>query len=360
MRLGGAPTKEATMTQVYTYDGAPLGLDMRYDGGGIGPFSDLYPGGFTIVFAIDVHVGVTAAVDAGTPRSTIEALYGDDYADSYTMAATLPFDRVVVQTDGPLEAREIVAVQYFSSVVPTPFIEVSDLDLAPVNVFLDSTGFILNLVQLDGDDEVRGAKLHGDRIETGTGDDYVEGLGGNDTVLGGAGDDTVFGGSGRDVVKGGRGADVVEAGGGRDKVIGGGGADLLFGDGGRDRLVGDGGRDRLSGDAGHDVLEGGGGKDKMRGKAGNDVLDGGKGGDVMKGFGGEDTFVVGPGDGRDVVRDFKAGVDKIAVNGGPSKFRKLDLAQDGSDVVLDHGRRRDELRLEDVDLADLSRGDFIL
>lgn len=91
-------------------------------------------------------------------------------------------------------------------------------------------------------------------------------------------------------------ADVIYAFGGDDTVSGGRGADRVWGGTGNDRLSGGQGDDTLWGEAGADTLTGGAGRDEM-----------GAGVDAVR-----DTFVFAAlsdsavGDGRDVLREFRA------------------------------------------------------
>ena len=147
----------------------------------------------------------------------------------------------------------------------------------------------------------------GDDVQKLSGDaNTFDALGGNDTVSGGVGDDTVGGGSGKDRVSGGSGDDTVE---------------------------GDGGNDRVAGDSGNDLLRGDGGKDDLIGGSGRDVLIGGKGRDDLRGNSGKDNFVFSKGDGKDVIRDFKHGQDKIQIAG--AKFKQLDISKKGKDVLIE-------------------------
>ena len=82
-----------------------------------------------------------------------------------------------------------------------------------------------------------------DTINTGNGDDYIEGLGGDDVINAGNGADEVFGGDGADDIIGGNGADELHGGAGDDQVVGGTGNDMLWGNGGADVLTGGNGDD---------------------------------------------------------------------------------------------------------------------
>lgn len=124
----------------------------------------------------------------------------------------------------------------------------------------------------------------------GKGHDALAGSGGNDTVTGGAGNDTIAGAAGKDRLSGGIGAD---------------------------RIDGEAGADRISGDAGKDRLSGGAGADTLLGGTEGDLLTGGAGADVLTGGAGADRFIFAEasdsttGKGRDLITDFRAGIDKI-------------------------------------------------
>jgi len=79
-------------------------------------------------------------------------------------------------------------------------------------------------------------------------------------------------GAGDDVIDGGADDDFVLAGPGNDVVRGGGGFDRLSGDDGNDRVEGGSTQDDLSGGDGDDVLVGGAGRDKLSGDSGSDRL----------------------------------------------------------------------------------------
>ena len=64
-------------------------------------------------------------------------------------------------------------------------------------------------------------------IQTGTGDDYVQGMGGNDTIRGKGGKDVLSGGTGNDYIDGGLNSDLLVGGEGFDTLRGGIGADTF-------------------------------------------------------------------------------------------------------------------------------------
>jgi Ca2+-binding RTX toxin-like protein len=69
----------------------------------------------------------------------------------------------------------------------------------------------------------------------------------------------------------------------------------------------------LTGTPGNDVLTGKLGADTINGGAGNDTITGGLGNDVLTGGTGVDVFVFKPGDGADVITDFKPGEDRLSI-----------------------------------------------
>jgi Ca2+-binding RTX toxin-like protein len=185
-----------------------------------------------------------------------------------------------------------------------------------------------------------------DVINGGGGDDNLRGLGGNDRIDGGGGSDLMFGGVGNDVYivnqRGDRALEQVNEGtdtvrsavsfilgpnvenlvltGAADANTTGGGNPLdnvITGDAGNNRLVGARGDDTLQGAAGDDFLFGGADNDVLRGGNGRDQLIGGLGTDDMTGGAGVDFFIFRSaaespaGSGRDIIRDFQTGIDKI-------------------------------------------------
>lgn len=178
------------------------------------------------------------------------------------------------------------------------------------------------------------------------GDDVFRAGGGDDILFAGDGDDAMFGQAGNDRLTGGEGRDLLNGGGNNDVLIGGTDGDKLIGGNGRDFLFGEDGRDRLIGGNGNDTLLGGTGRDKLTGGTG------------------ADQFVFINKDGANIITDFNAtnnreDIDLSAVT-AIRNFRDLKnnhMEQDGDDVVI--SARGISILLEDVDLADLGRGDFI-
>lgn len=91
---------------------------------------------------------------------------------------------------------------------------------------------------------------------------------------------------------------------------------------GNDTLNGGGGADILNGDSGGDSLFGGDGSDILRGGPGNDTLTGGAGeADVF-------AFTGAANEGRNIIKDFEDGLDKIEI-GGTVKFSDVSIANAG-------------------------------
>lgn len=151
---------------------------------------------------------------------------------------------------------------------------------------------------------------------------------------------------------GGAGVDVFTGGAKADKLLGGGGADVLDGGKGDDKLLGGGGNDVLAGGKGDDHLDGGAGKDRLSGGADKDWLTGGAG---------KDRFdFSGKGYDQEIVTDFQHGKDKLVFDDkayGDFDAVMEDAKQKGDDVLIatDQG----QIRLLDVDLHDLTAGDFL-
>ena len=192
-----------------------------------------------------------------------------------------------------------------------------------------------------GDDTLDG-DLGADKLHGGEGNDQISGGDGDDTLDGSAGDDQMLGGDGNDLMRGSTGSDHYDGGNGVDRVnfapspgvdvfldgsgtsgkaasgdtfvnvenvIGGSGADFIVGETSANRLTGNGGNDILRGRGGDDLLEGGDGDDRLVGEEGKDVLVGGAGADTFA-F----TLPAGAG-GRDHIRDFETGFDRIEIDG---------------------------------------------
>ena len=82
-------------------------------------------------------------------------------------------------------------------------------------------------------------------------------------VTGGSGDDLIIGGDGADMLSGGAGADTLIGGKGADSLTGGIGVDTLFGGDGVDTLNGGDGADTINSGLGNDIVFGGAGDDQI-------------------------------------------------------------------------------------------------
>lgn len=184
-----------------------------------------------------------------------------------------------------------------------------------------------------GNDSLGGGEGH-DNLFGGSGSDYVLGEAGNDHLYGQSanggpdGSDTLVGGDGADYLQGNAGSDTLDGGNGSDRLNGGADADFVYGGAGNDSANGNLGSDTIDGGSGNDSLRGGQGDDSLiggtgddtlMGDLGNDTLVAGQGLDTITGGGGNDVFRFAPGDALvsvgalDVVTDFQAGVDKLAL-----------------------------------------------
>lgn len=186
--------------------------------------------------------------------------------------------------------------------------------------------------------------LVGDATNLATGE-----KGGADQITGGLGDDFLYGDAGNV-------ADPFTLGvldgatGGKDKISGGDGSDSIQGDGqtmengaigGADTLNGDAGIDYIFGDAYEGSTESIGGADKINGGDGDDFLFGDFAIDDGTTFGGKDQLVGGAGSdifflgkGKDTIKDFKQGEDKLnleylSFGGETLEFADLDSDGDG-------------------------------
>lgn len=192
-------------------------------------------------------------------------------------------------------------------------------------------------------------------IRTRGGNDTVRGRDGDDTIRGGNGQDKLLGGNGQDSLTGKSGSDTLFGGDGNDRLAGGSGNDRLVGEQGRDRLIASTGDDRLNGGRGSDILFAGEGRDTLRGGQGNDTLTGGENGDV---------FVFQGNHGQDRITDFGTTESQEQIDlSGISTFRNFSdvraAAASTSDGVLIVTGSKSSVLLEDVQLKDLSVGDFI-
>jgi Ca2+-binding RTX toxin-like protein len=97
------------------------------------------------------------------------------------------------------------------------------------------------------------------------------------------------------------------------------------------------GADKLSGSAGNDKLYGEGDDDLLFGGEGDDLLWGGAGNDILQGGAGADTFVLAFNQGKDLIRDFQIGEDKLGL-AGTLRFDQLNFVQEGQSALIAFGR----------------------
>ena len=107
-------------------------------------------------------------------------------------------------------------------------------------VVIRGTARSVNVELGDGNDQIKFSRPprapQSLKINTGAGNDTIDGAGGKDNIKGGDGDDDIQGGEGNDKIDGGNGDDIVDGGEGNDKVKGGKGADTFIYNGGKDKF----------------------------------------------------------------------------------------------------------------------------
>ena len=144
-------------------------------------------------------------------------------------------------------------------------------------------------------------------------------LAGGHDVYTGYGDDIIYS-NGNNQIHAGPGDDLVTSI-GRDLAV--------FGDAGDDTLIGSSSHDFLYGGADDDVINAGDGGDFIQGGTGNDTLTGGSGADF---------FDFDFGDGHDVITDYQAGIDTIAISfAGSGERPSVSYAKVGSDWIITYG-----------------------
>jgi Ca2+-binding RTX toxin-like protein len=185
-----------------------------------------------------------------------------------------------------------------------------------------------------------------------------------DRVIGTDDADTMIGGDGNDSIEAGTGVDFVEGGKGDDHVFGGGGGDQLRGGDGNDMIDAMNGNDYVYGGVGDDMLIGSGGRDRLRGNKGNDTMEGGRHNDFLQGGDGADVFVFNTNEGawgKDFIKDFEVGVDKVIVEGFTSDDVVWKNTKDGASVlaIFKNGGKIVFNNLDREDLNDFAGWDFI-
>lgn len=112
-------------------------------------------------------------------------------------------------------------------------------------------------------------------------------------------------------------------------------------------FVGNDADNTAKGKSGFDLLHGGDGKDRLFGGKDNDVLDGGDGNDLLKGGSGYDRFLLSPG--KDKIKDFEPGVDRVIWDGTVSI-----VSSETNYPILEHALG--ETHLVGTDYADFIGG----
>jgi Ca2+-binding RTX toxin-like protein len=155
------------------------------------------------------------------------------------------------------------------------------------------------------------------------GNDTLDGGAGSDDLRGGGGDDRLDGGTGVDTLRGGVGDDTYLVDGRADRVVeglGGGSDTVIAGSDGHwlapnvEALVLAGSATFGVGQAAANSLVGNALANRLYGQGGDDVLEGGGGADSLWGGAGRDIFRFRTGDGADMVMDFLAGQDDLAID----------------------------------------------
>lgn len=229
---------------------------------------------------------------------------------------------------------------------------------------------------------------HDDLMKGGRGNDTLWGHGGSDRLYGEDGNDLLDGGAEIDRMWGGRGNDVYLVDQRQDRIyesrnqgtdtikssvsysLAGTQAERLHLTGSSDlngtgnsldnRLYGNAGGNVLKSSSGSDIVKGYAGNDRLYGGSGNDKLHGGTGDDRLYGGPGRDVFVFEKNSGRDRIKDFSIDEDRIDLRAWAhvNDLEDLKMTQSGHHAVIHHGA--DTVVVENVKVAALSLGDFLL
>ncbi|GHA54993.1 hypothetical protein GCM10008927_21040 [Amylibacter ulvae] len=203
------------------------------------------------------------------------------------------------------------------------------------------------------------------------GDDFANGSSGNDRIFGGRGDDVLIDNAGQNHLFGGAGDDDItfgnqsdgnrgRGGAGDDVIVSGHGNDALFGGSGDDDIFAGNGDDILRGGTGDDTIQGDDGVDRIFGGSGDDLINAGSGHDLLVGGTGHDTFVFYQNtDGHDVIRDFDADADMIALPDLIDGFDELQFTQQRNGTLITIADEDFSIKLRGVDADNITADDFI-
>jgi Ca2+-binding RTX toxin-like protein len=253
--------------------------------------------------------GITEGLELPTPQNVTGGRYSINAPSWVEGTETFEMELADGTSDSPTEALLArIDVTNLSVGRHTVFVEAKDGEGnygVPTAVFLDvlEAPEAANVILGTNDKN----NLTSTQLDT---NDVIYAFGGDDTANGKAGNDLILMGDGADTANGNRGNDVI---------YGGRGADKLSGSAGNDKLYGEGDDDLLFGGEGDDLLWGG---------AGNDILQGGAG---------ADTFVLAFNQGKDLIRDFQIGEDKLGL-AGTLRFDQLNFVQEGQSALIAFGR----------------------
>ena len=200
------------------------------------------------------------------------------------------------QLPPPIAENATISLGDLTTLVSSENLNFSQTDLNSVVQLINTVG-VANLVRIahstdsTGNNSVSPSPIQNPVSTNSSNSIIINGTAKNDTINGFTSDDVIFGNDGNDKLVGVAGNDTLDGGNGNDSIDGGAGNDSLVGGAGNDTLIGGAGNDTLIGGAGKDVLTGGAGKDIF----------------VFT----TETDSTPDKAGRDVIKDFKSGEDKI-------------------------------------------------
>lgn len=265
----------------------------------------------------------------GAGNDLLEGARGEDTIDGGSGTDTASFGQTALHTRTDYDLLDAPIIDSFASFdidLGAGTAEVTDADHAYYIGEIDTLVSIENIIAYDGNDNVVGSGF-ANVIETGAGNDTLDGGTGNDTLNGGADVDTLIYATNTAAVvdlaagtsSGALGNDTlidienVKSGAGDDQITGDDGDNRFDSFGGDDTLIGLGGDDIMFAGTGNDTLLGGDGDDSLYGMWDDDRIRGGAGDDLIVGGTGNDVLIWGHGDavGLDEVGLFQIGSDSL-------------------------------------------------